>query len=168
MLGRAHRHDPGLARTNTDLAILASIGPTGPLAPAPEDAVLVIVTDRPSPVQAAAALLLGARAYLPLDLPPDRTAVALRHAAQGRLHLEPETAAVLRAVAVLGAGLSPHPDMPWIVTALGLRVRGWDWTYATQAGDIDPASVQRWFADLLPRPQLLPDGERSANPWSRP
>jgi hypothetical protein len=72
MLDRAHRRDPDLTRTSTDLAILASIGPTGPLAPAPDDAALVVVTARPSPAQAAAALLLGARAYLPLDLPPDR------------------------------------------------------------------------------------------------
>jgi DNA-binding NarL/FixJ family response regulator len=55
--------------------------------------------DRASPTQAAAALLLGARAYLPLDLPPDRTAAALRHATQGRLHLEPEAdASAARAV----------------------------------------------------------------------
>jgi hypothetical protein len=83
---------------NTDPAILASIGPTGPLAPAPDGAALVVVTDRPSPAQAAAALLLGARAYLPL----------------------------------------------------GLHARGWEWTQATQASGTDPASVQRWFADLLP------------------
>jgi hypothetical protein len=40
MLDRAYRYDPDLARVSSDLAILGSIGPTGPLAPAPDGAAL--------------------------------------------------------------------------------------------------------------------------------
>jgi DNA-binding NarL/FixJ family response regulator len=155
MLDQARRHTPHLGQTGTNIAVLAAVGPTGPLSPLPVGSVLVVVTDHPSLAQAAAALLLSARAYLPLDLPPARTAHALRQVTQEHLHLEPETAAVLRALTSLGVGFQPHPHASNITTALSLHTRGWTWDDATQATDLDPADAEDWLTRLLaglPRP----------------
>jgi DNA-binding NarL/FixJ family response regulator len=149
MLERARRHDPRLGQGGVDIAIVAAIGQAGPLLSRPVGAALVVVTDRPALPQAGAALLLGASAYLPIDQPPARTARALRRVAQGRLHLEPETAAILRALAGLGAGIRPHPRVGDIVTALTLHSRGWTWPDASQAADIDPTGAPRWLIELL-------------------
>lgn len=149
MLERARRHNSQLGRNGVDIAIMAAIGPAGPLLPQPVGAALVVVTDRPALPQAGAALLLGARAYLPIDQPSARTARALQRVSQGHLHLEPETAAILRALADLGAGIRPHPRAGDVVTALTLHARGWAWSDAGQATGIDPAGARQWLLELL-------------------
>src|SRR5207302_1019061 len=85
---------------------------------------LIVMTDRPSVVQAAAALLMGADAYLPVDLDPSRAAVALNRVTQGQTHIEPETAEALRTLVMLAGGLQPNVRAQEIRLLLDLRSRG--------------------------------------------
>jgi DNA-binding NarL/FixJ family response regulator len=128
-----------------------------------DNAKLVVMTQRPSVTQAACALLLGADAYLPMDLDPGQTAKALQRVIKGRLHIEPETAAVLRTLAelapgLLGRGVGPAATM----LALRLRSRGWEWADATDAAGLDVLNTGRALQRLLDNLNPL---SRPVEPW---
>jgi DNA-binding NarL/FixJ family response regulator len=115
---------------------------------------LVVMTDRPSVVQAAAALLMGADAYLPVDLSPSRAAEALDRVVRGQTHVEPETAEALRTLMMLAGGLLPEVDAQEIRLLLDLRSRGWGWGEAADSVGVDPRAARAWLEELLRRIRL--------------
>lgn len=115
---------------------------------------LVVMTDRPSVVQAAAALLMGADAYLPVDLSPSRAAKALDRVVRGQIHIEPETAEALRTLVMLAGGLLPEVDAQEIRLLLDLRSRGWRWGEAADSVGVDPRAARAWLEELLRRIRL--------------
>jgi len=115
---------------------------------------LVVMTDRPSVVQAAAALLMGADAYLPVDLSPSRAAKALDRVVRGQTHIEPETAGALRTLVMLAGGLLPEVDAQEIRLLLDLRSRGWGWGEAADSVGVDPRAARAWLEELLRRIRL--------------
>ncbi len=112
------------------------------------------MTDRPSVVQAAAALLMGAAAYLPVDLDPPRAAQALDRVMRGQTHVEPETAEALRALVMLAGGLQPDFRAQEIRLLLDLRSRGWGWGEAADCVGVDARAARAWLEDLLSRIRL--------------
>ena len=69
-VARARREMPKLGREGRDLVVVtADARGYDPASTLPGSG-LVVMTDRPSVVQAAAALLMGADAYLPVGLSP--------------------------------------------------------------------------------------------------
>jgi DNA-binding NarL/FixJ family response regulator len=112
---------------------------------------LVVMTDRPSVVQAAAALLMGADAYLPVDLHPSRAAQALDRVMRGQTHIEPETAEALRTLVMLAGGLQPEFRAQEVRLLLDLRSRGWGWGEAADAVGIDARAARSGLEDLLLR-----------------
>ena len=115
---------------------------------------LVVMTDRPSVVQAAGALLMGADAYLPVDLNPSRTADAFGRVVRGQTHIEPETAAALRTLVMLAGGLQPDVNAQEIRLLLDLRSRGWGWGEAADSVGVDPRAARTWLGDLVLRTRL--------------
>lgn len=112
---------------------------------------LIVMTDRPSVVQAAVALLMGADAYLPVDLDPSRAAEALDRVSRGRTHIEPETAEALHTLVVLAGGLQPDFRAQEIRLLLDLRSRGWGWGEAADSANLDPRAARAWLEHLLLR-----------------
>ena len=112
---------------------------------------LIVMTDRPSVVQAAAALLMGADAYLPVDLNPSRAAEALVRVMRGQTHIEPETAEALRTLVRLAGGLQQDVRAQEIRLLLDLRSRGWGWGEAADSVGVDPRAACVWLNDLLLR-----------------
>jgi len=111
----------------------------------------IVMTDRPSVVQAAAALLMGADAYLPVDLHPSRAAQALDRVMRGQTHIEPETAEALRTLVILAGGLQPDFRAQQIRLLLDLRSRGWGWGEAADSVGVDARAARAWLEDLLLR-----------------
>ena len=112
---------------------------------------LIVMTDRPSVVQAAAALLMGADAYLPVDLDPSRAAEALDRVVRGQTHIEPETAEALRTLVMLVGGLQPDVRAQQVRLLLDLRSRGWGWGEAADSVGVDARAARAWLNDLLRR-----------------
>jgi DNA-binding NarL/FixJ family response regulator len=110
---------------------------------------LIVMTDTPSVVQAAAALLIGADAYLPIDLNPARAAEALDRVIRGQTHIEPETAQALRTLAILAGGLQPDARVHDIHILLDLRSRGWGWAEAADSVGIDARAAREWLENLV-------------------
>jgi DNA-binding NarL/FixJ family response regulator len=159
-LHRARRHLPSLGDSGYDVLVVTILGQTVPFGP---DVRLVVMTHRPSVNQAACALLLNAHAYLPFDLDPALTAQALHRVAAGRLHIEPETAAALRALVNLVPRLVAHPHVDDIALILALRARGWNWVDAADAVGIDATATARWLQVLLGQVrQLTPPYARTS------
>jgi hypothetical protein len=96
----------------------------------------VVLTARPTVAEACWAVVLGALAYVPLDLPERPMTDALVRAATGRLHIEPETAAALAALLALAP-----PDDPALGLALDAARRGWPWPTATRDVGLDPTAA---------------------------
>jgi hypothetical protein len=152
-VSRAVRKMPTLGRTGRDVMILtadsrgfAIVEETGPG--------IVVMTDGPSVPQASAALLLGASAYLPFDLNPAWLAQALDRVARGEFHIEPETAAALRALVVLASGMVDQPPTD-LKLALCLRSRGWRWIDSCQSVGIDNHRAAAWLQDFVRRLRAL-------------
>jgi hypothetical protein len=112
---------------------------------------LIVMTDTPSVVQAAAALLIGADAYLPVDLSPARAAEALDRVIRGQTHIEPETAEALRMLVVLAGGLQPDVRVHDIHILLDLRSRGWGWPEAADSVGVDARFAREWLENLVMR-----------------
>lgn len=121
---------------------------------------LIVMTDRPSVVQAAAALLMGADAYLPVGLKPSRAAEALDRVMRGQIHIEPETAEALRTLVMLAGGLQSDGRAHHIRLLLDLRSRGWGWGEAADSVGVDPRAARAWLDDLLVR--IRPVDSRTA------
>lgn len=148
---RARRAMPRLGRTGMDLAIVTADAAGYDPGALPPTTGLVVMTARPSVVQAAAALILGARAYLPYDLDPGRSATALARVTRGRPHIEPETAAALQELVHLAGGVVPPGRAADVKLLLGLRARGWRWGDAAIAVGLEPLEAVRWLEGLLDR-----------------
>src|SRR5262249_38283493 len=104
-VARAGRAMPKLGRGGRDVIVVtADSRGYDPPSSLPGSG-LIVMTGRPSVVQAAAALLMGADAYLPVDLQPSRAADALDRVMRGQTHIEPETAEALRTLVILAGGL---------------------------------------------------------------
>ena len=150
-IARARRTMPKLGREGRDLIVVTAdsrgYDPTSCL----PGSGLIVMTDRPSVVQAAAALLMGADAYLPVDLDPSRAAVALNRVTQGQTHIEPETAEALRTLVMLAGGLQPNVRAQQVRLLLDLRSRGWSWGEAADSAGVDPRAARAWLEDLLLR-----------------
>jgi len=112
------------------------------------------MTDRPSVVEAAAALLMGADAYLPVDLKPSRAAEALDRVMRGQTHIEPETAEALHTMVMLAGGLQPNSRALQIRLLLDLRSRGWGWGEAADSVGVDARAARAWLERLLQRIRL--------------
>jgi hypothetical protein len=112
---------------------------------------LIVMTDTPSVVQAAAALLIGADAYLPVDLNPARAAEALDRVIRGQTHIEPETAEALRTLVILAGGLQPDVRAHDIRILLDLRSRGWGWAEAADSVGVDARAACEWLEKLVVR-----------------
>jgi len=115
---------------------------------------LIVMTDRPSVVEAAAALLMGADAYLPVDLKPSRAAEALDRVMRGQTHIEPETAEALHTMVMLAGGLQPNSRALQIRLLLDLRSRGWGWGEAADSVGVDARAARAWLERLLQRIRL--------------
>jgi len=150
-IARARRTVPKLGREGRDLIVVtADSRGYDPASNLPGSG-LVVMTDRPSVVQAAAALLMGADACLPVDLNPSRAAEALNRVMRGQTHIEPETAEALRTLMMLAGGLRPNVRAQEIRLLLALRSRGWGWGEAADSVGVDPRAARAWLDDLLLR-----------------
>lgn len=151
ILNQAQRVRPRLGEYGRDVTIMIADQCGFDPVSRPAGSGLVILTERPSTLEAAAALLLGADAYLPVVLAPVAIAVALERVAQGQMHIEPETAAVLRSMVTLTGGAVPHDRVAGIRMALGLVARGWRWRDAAASAEVEAAAVSGWIQRLLRR-----------------
>lgn len=148
-LARARRAVPTLGRSGQDIAIITVDGrgyDPSSLAPSTH---LVVMTAHPSVVQAAAAMIVGALAYLPCDLDPAHSAAALQRVTRGLPHIEPETAAVLRELTRLTGGTMPGAEATDMMLLLTLRARGHQWADAADSVGIDPRDATRWLEQFL-------------------
>jgi hypothetical protein len=153
-IAHARRTMPKLGRGGRDVVVVtADSRGYDPVSCLPGSG-LIVMTDRPSVVQAAAALLMGADAYLPVDLNPSRAAEALDRVMRGQTHIEPETAEALRALVVLAGGLQPDFRAHEIRLLLDLRSRGWGWREAADSVGIDARAARAGLEDLLLRIRL--------------
>jgi DNA-binding NarL/FixJ family response regulator len=150
-IARARRTMPKLKREGRDVIVVTADSRGYDPASCPPGSGLIVMTDRPSVVQAAAALLMGADAYLPVDLDPSRAAEALDRVVRGQTHIEPETAEALRTLVVLAGGLQPDVRTQDIRLLLDLRSRGWGWGEAADSVGIDARAARVWLRDLLLR-----------------
>jgi DNA-binding NarL/FixJ family response regulator len=148
---RARRAMPRLGHTGMDLVIVTADATGYDPGALPPTAGLVVMTARPSVVQAAAAVILGARAYLPYDLDPDQSAAALARVTRGRPHIEPETAAALQELVYLAGGIVPSGQAAEVRLLLGLRARGWRWGEAATSAGLEPLEAVWWLERLLGR-----------------
>jgi DNA-binding NarL/FixJ family response regulator len=148
---RARRTMPKLGRAGRDIIVVTADLRGCDLASSLPGMGLIVMTDRPSVVQAAAALLMGADAYLPVDLSASRAAQALDRVIRGRTHIEPETAEALRTLVMLAGGLQPDFRAQEIRLLLDLRSRGWGWGEAADSVGIDPRTARTGLEDLLSR-----------------
>jgi DNA-binding NarL/FixJ family response regulator len=150
-IARAQRTMPKLARKGRDIIVVTAdsrgYDPASCL-PGPG---LIVMTDRPSVVEAAAALLMGADAYLPVGLKPSRAAEAFHRVMQGQTHIEPETAEALRMLVMLAGGLQRDVHAQQIRLLLDLRSRGWGWGEAADSVGVDPGAARAWLENLLLR-----------------
>jgi DNA-binding NarL/FixJ family response regulator len=153
-VARARREMPKLGREGRDLVVVtADARGYDPASTLPGSG-LVVMTDRPSVVQAAAALLMGADAYLPVGLSPSRAAEALDRVMRGQTHIEPETAEALHTLVMLAGGLQPDVRAQEIRLLLDLRSRGWGWGEAADSVGIDARDARASLEDLLRRVRL--------------
>lgn len=150
-IARARRTMPTLGRAGRDIIVVTADSLGYDPASCRPGSGLIVMTDRPSVVQAAAALLMGADAYLPVDLSPSRAAAALDRVMRGRTHIEPETAAALRTLVMLAGGLQPGSRAQEVRLLLDLRSRGWGWGEAADSVGADPRAAHAWLEDLLLR-----------------
>jgi DNA-binding NarL/FixJ family response regulator len=153
-IARARRTMPKLGRAGRDIIVVTADSRGYDPASCRPGSGLIVMTDRPSVVQAAAALLMGADAYLPVDLHPSRAAEAIDRVMRGRTHIEPETAEALRTLAILTGGLQPDFRVQEIRLLLDLRARGWGWGEAADSVGIDARAARAWLEDLLLRIRL--------------
>lgn len=150
-IARARRTMPKLGRAGRDVIVVtADSRGYNPASSLPGSG-LIVMTGRPSVVQAAAALLMGADAYLSVDLQPSRAADALDRVMRGQTHIEPETAEALRALVMLAGGLQPDYSAREIRLLLDLRSRGWGWGEAADSVGVDARAACAWLNDLLLR-----------------
>jgi hypothetical protein len=161
-IARARRTMPKLGRTGRDIIVVTADSRGYDPAPRRLGSGLIVMTDRPSVVQAAAALLMGADAYLPVDLHPSRAAQALDRVMRGRTHIEPETAEALRTLVMLAGGLQPDVRAQEVRLLLDLRSRGWGWGEAADSVGVDPRAARAWLEDLLLR--IRPADSRTSSP----
>jgi hypothetical protein len=133
----------------------------------PPGAGLIVMTDTPSVVQAAAALLMGADAYLPVNLSPVRAAEALDRVMRGRTHIEPETAEALRTLVILAGGVQPDVRAHDIRILLDLRSRGWGWAEAAGSVGVDARAAREWLENLVMRIRTAHVGGLKNAPWRR-
>lgn len=153
-IARSRRMMPKLAGGGRDIVVVtADSRGYDPVSDLPGSG-LVVMTDRPSVVQAAVALLMGADAYLPVDLNPSRAAEALDRVVRRQTHIEPETAEALRTLVMLAGGLLPEVDAQEIRVLLDLRSRGWGWGEAADSVGVDPRVARAWLEELLRRIRL--------------
>lgn len=151
---RARQTMPRLGREGRDIIVVTADSRGYDPASCLPGSGLIVMTDRPSVVQAAAALLMGADAYLPVDLKPSRAAEALYRVARGRIHIEPETAEALRTLVMLAGGLQPDVRAQEIRLLLDLRSRGWGWGEAADSLGVNARAMRAWVEDLLLRIRL--------------
>ena len=150
-IARAHRTMPKLGRGGRDVIVVTADSQGYDPASGLPGSGLIVMTGRPSVVQAAAALFMGADAYLSVDLQPSRAADALDRVMRGQTHIEPETAEALRALVVLAGGLQPDHSAREIRLLLDLRSRGWGWGEAADSVGVDARAACAWLNDLLLR-----------------
>ena len=150
-LARARRTMPRLGRGGRDIVVVTADSRGYDPASCLPGSGLIVMTDRPSVVQAAAALLMGADAYLPVDLDPSRAAEALDRVVRGQTHIEPETAEALRTLVMLAGGLQPDVRAQQVRLLLDLRSRGWGWGEAADSVGVDARAARAWLNDLLRR-----------------
>lgn len=148
---RARRAMPRLGHSGRDLVIVTADATGYDPGALPSTTSLVVMTARPSVVQAAAAVILGARAYLPYDLDPGRSAAALARVTRGGPHIEPETAAALQELVRLAGGVVPAGQAADVDLLLGLRARGWRWGDAATSAGLEPGEAVQWLDRLLGR-----------------
>jgi hypothetical protein len=153
-MARARRTMPKLGRAGRDIIVVTADSRGYDPASCPPGSGLVVMTERPSVVQAAAALLMGADAYLPVDLSPSRAAAALDRVMRGQTHIEPETAEALRTLVMLAGGLQPDFRAQEIRLLLDLRARGWGWAEAADSVGIDARIARAGLDGLLLRIRL--------------
>ena len=115
---------------------------------------LVVMTDRPSVVQAAAALVMGATPICLSISARSRRPKALNRVVRGQIHIEPETAEALRTLVMLAGGLLPEVDAHENRLLLDLRSRGWGWGEAADSVGVDPRAARAWLEELLRRIRL--------------
>jgi DNA-binding NarL/FixJ family response regulator len=151
VIARARRTMPKLGRAGRDIIVVTADSRGYDPASCLPGSGLIVMTDRPSVVQAAAALLMGADAYLPVDLHPSRAAQALDRVMRGQTHIEPETAEALHTLVILTGGLQPDFRAQEIRLLLDLRSRGWGWGEAADSVGIDARAARAWLEDLLLR-----------------
>lgn len=157
-IARAKRMMPKLGRGGRDIIVVTADSQGYDPASCLPGSGLIVMTDRPSVVQAAAALLMGADAYLPVDLNPARAAEALDRVMRGQAHIEPETAEALRTLVMLAGGLQPDFRAQDIRLLLDLRSRGWGWREAADSVGIDARDACTSLEDLLLRVRLADSG----------
>ncbi len=150
-IARARRTMPKLGRAGRDIIVVTADSRGYDPASCLPGSGFIVMTDRPSVVQAAAALLMGADAYLPVDLHPSRAAQALDRVMRGQTHIEPETAEALRTLVILAGGLQPDFRAQQIRLLLDLRSRGWGWGEAADSVGVDARAARAWLEDLLLR-----------------
>ena len=153
-IARARRTMPKLGRAGRDIIVVTADSRGYDPASRRPGSGLVVMTDRPSVVQAAAALLMGADAYLPVDLKPSRAAEALDRVMRGQTHIEPETAEALHTMVMLAGGLQPNSRALQIRLLLDLRSRGWGWGEAADSVGVDARAARAWLERLLQRIRL--------------
>ncbi len=153
-IARARRTMPKLGRGDRDIIVVTADSRGYDPASSLPGTGLIVMTDRPSVVQAAAALLMGADAYLPIDLNPSRAASALDRVMRGQTHIEPETAEALRTLMMLAGGLQSDFRAQEIRLLLDLRSRGWGWGEAADSVGIDASDARASLEDLLLRVRL--------------
>ncbi len=112
----------------------------------PVGAVLVVLSPRPTSLEAAWAVMAGATAYLSLDATPDRVAEALDRAARQRLHIEPETAAALLSL----LDVVSHDDSTQrLALALRLARQGWPWPVSARDAGLEPGAAADALLQLV-------------------
>jgi DNA-binding NarL/FixJ family response regulator len=136
VLRRALRTMRALGGTGQDVAVV--MPGTSACQHMTPGTLLVVLTPRATPLQASAALMIGARAYLPLDARPRHLAVALDRVTAGRLHMEPETASALDSLIGLTGESRVQPE---VALALRLAGRGWPWPDVLHQLSLHPAAV---------------------------
>jgi DNA-binding NarL/FixJ family response regulator len=161
-IARARRMMPKLGREGRDIIVVTADSRGYDPASFLPGSGLVVMTDRPSVIQATAALLMGADAYLPVDLNPSRAAEALDRVMRGQTHIEPETAEALRALVMLAGGLQPDVRVQEIRLLLDLRSRGWGWGEAADSVGVDARAARAGLEDLLLR--VRPADSRTPGP----
>jgi hypothetical protein len=150
-IARARRRRPQLGTAGRDVVVLAADGGGYAGRDRPADTGLVVMSGRPSTVQAAIALMLGADAYLPFDHDAAETAAAIDRVTRSRLHIEPETAAALHVLASFAAWAPAASTATGLNLALRLRSRGWQWRDALASAGVDAGTADRSLQRLLHR-----------------